>query len=100
MKLAEVLLVVAAGFGLFRLVNRDVGATLEGFALRLHLDPENRLVHAAISRAAGIDQAHLKALEVGTFFYAALKAVEGVGLFLRRRWAGYLTVVATGLLLP
>ena len=100
MKLAEFLLLVSAGFGMFRLLNKDLGEAVEGFALRLHLDPENRLVHEAITRATGVDRAHLKALEAGTFFYAALKGVEGVGLYLRRRWAGYLTVVATGLLLP
>jgi uncharacterized membrane protein (DUF2068 family) len=37
---------------------------------------------------------------VGTFFYALLHLVEGTGLVLRRRWAEYLTVVATGSLLP
>ena len=36
---------------------------------------------------------------VGTLFYAALETVEGIGLILRRLWAGTLTVVATGLLL-
>ena len=39
-------------------------------------------------------------LGVGTFFYAGLEGLEGIGLLLRRRWAEYLTVVATGLLLP
>jgi uncharacterized membrane protein (DUF2068 family) len=58
------------------------------------------LVHEVIYRAAGIDRAHLKALGAGTFFYAVLEGVEGVGLLLRRHWAEYLTIVATGLLLP
>ena len=51
-------------------------------------------------RLAGLDRAHLKAIGAGTFFYAALHAVEGVGLLLRRHWAEYLTILATGLLLP
>ena len=37
---------------------------------------------------------------MGTFFYALLHLVEGTGLVTRRRWAEYLTVVATGSLLP
>lgn len=32
--------------------------------------------------------------------YALLEGTEGVGLALRRRWAEYLTVIATGLLIP
>src|SRR4051794_40123001 len=99
-KLATGLLLAATGFGIFRLVNKDLADVLEHFAVRIHLDPENRLVQDAVSRVSGIDKAQLKALGVGTFFYAALETVEGVGLLLRRHWAEYLTVIATGLLLP
>ncbi len=100
LKLAGALLLFAAGFGIFRLLNKDLGEVLEHYVSRLHLDPENRLVHGAIARLAGIDRAHLKAIGAGTFFYALLELVEGAGLLLQRRWAGYLTVIATGLLLP
>jgi len=81
-------------------VQHDVGEALEHYASRLHLDPENQLVQEVVYRASGIDRAHLKALGAGTFFYSALEGLEGVGLILRRRWAEYLTVLATGLLLP
>ena len=100
MKLASGLLLLAAGFGLFRLFRGDAAAALEHAVLRLHLDPENRLVHAAVSRVSGLDRAHIKAIEVGTFFYALLHLIEGTGLVLRKRWAEYLTVVITGSLLP
>ena len=100
MKLSSALLLGAAGFGIFRLLNKDLGDALEHFVTRLHLDPENRLVHEAASKLGGIDQSHLKAIGAGTFFYSLLEGLEGVGLLLRRRWAEYLTVVATGLLLP
>jgi uncharacterized membrane protein (DUF2068 family) len=100
LKLASGFMLALAGFGIFRLLNRDLGETLQHYASVLHLDPENRLVHEILYRAAGIDRAHLKVLGVGTFFYAGLEGLEGVGLLLHRRWAEYLTVVATGLLLP
>lgn len=99
LKLAGALLLGAAGFGIFRLLNKDLGEALEGFVTRLHLDPDNRLVHEAVYRASGIERAHLKAIGAGTFFYAVLEGLEGVGLLLQKRWAEYLTVVATGLLL-
>jgi uncharacterized membrane protein (DUF2068 family) len=100
MKLASALLLAAAGFGIFRLLNRDLGDVLEHFASRLHLDPENRLIQELVYRASGIDREHLTLLGAGTFFYAVLEGAEGIGLLLRRRWAEYLTVVATGLLMP
>jgi uncharacterized membrane protein (DUF2068 family) len=39
-------------------------------------------------------------MEAGTFFFSALRLVEGVGLFLERDWAGYLVVFATSSLIP
>jgi uncharacterized membrane protein (DUF2068 family) len=100
MKIASGLLLAAAGFGIFRMLNRDLGASLEHVVTRLHLDPENWVVHEALSRVAGIDRAHLRAIGLGTFFYALLHLVEGTGLILLKKWAEYLTVVATGSLLP
>lgn len=100
MKLGSTLLLLAAGFGIFRLLHSDLGAVLQRVASRLHLDPENRLVHEVIYRVAGIDHKQLIAIGAGTFFYAILHFIEGLGLVLRRLWAGYLTVVATGGLLP
>src|SRR4051794_4570759 len=95
MKLASAVLLAGAGLGIFRLMNRDLGATLEHYALRLHLDPENRLVHAAVAQITRLDRRHMEVIGAGTFFYALLYLVEGTGLLLRRRWAGYLTVVIT-----
>jgi uncharacterized membrane protein (DUF2068 family) len=43
---------------------------------------------------------HLTLLAVSAILYAALEATEGIGLALRRRWAEYLTVIATGVLIP
>ncbi len=53
-----------------------------------------------MSWLTGIDRKHLRLIEAGTFAYAALHTLEGMGLILRQRWAGYLTVIATGSLLP
>jgi uncharacterized membrane protein (DUF2068 family) len=100
MKVSSGLVLGAAAIGLFRLLHSDLGASLEHIIVRLHLDPENRLIHPLIERVAGLDPAHLKAIGVGTLFYALLHLVEGTGLFLLKRWAEYLTVIATGSLLP
>lgn len=100
LKLATALMLGAAGFGFFRLMDHDLGQVVEGFVLRLHLDPDSRLVHAVLDQVGGIKRGQLEALGIGTFFYAMLEFVEGVGLLLKRRWAEYLTILATVLLLP
>ena len=43
---------------------------------------------------------HITLLAISAIVYAALEATEGVGLAMRRRWAEYLTVIATGILIP
>jgi len=43
---------------------------------------------------------HISLLAVSAIVYAALEATEGIGLAMRRRWAEYLTVIATGILIP
>jgi uncharacterized membrane protein (DUF2068 family) len=43
---------------------------------------------------------HVTVLAVGAIAYALLEGTEGVGLAMRRRWAEYLTVIATGILIP
>ena len=45
MKLASGLVLGAAGFGIFRLMDEDWGEALEHLVVRLHLDPDDRLVH-------------------------------------------------------
>jgi uncharacterized membrane protein (DUF2068 family) len=43
---------------------------------------------------------HITLLAVSAIVYAALEGTEGVGLAMRRRWAEYLTVIATAILIP
>ena len=43
---------------------------------------------------------HIDVLAIGAIAYALLEGTEGVGLAMRRRWAEYLTVIATGILIP
>ena len=43
---------------------------------------------------------HVNVVAIAAIAYALLEGTEGVGLAMRRRWAEYLTVIATGLLIP
>jgi uncharacterized membrane protein (DUF2068 family) len=43
---------------------------------------------------------HTTTLAIAVIFYALVELTEGIGLALRRRWAEYLIVVATGFLIP
>ena len=52
-----------------------------------------------VQRVFDIPDSTLRLLVVGLFAYAVLEAVEAVGLWYARRWAEYLTFVATTILL-
>jgi uncharacterized membrane protein (DUF2068 family) len=99
-KLVGSILLLGAGVGVYHLAGHDVGGALEEIAATCRLDPRNHFIHAAISWASGIDPTRLRAIGVGTFFYAALYLAEGIGLVLGKTWGGYLTSIATGSLIP
>ena len=99
-KFACGLLLVALGVGLFRHAHDDPAAEAAHIVSALKLDPENYYIHTAIERISGIKPHQLRAIGAGTFLYALMYLVEGGGLLLRKHWAEYLTVVATGLFIP
>jgi uncharacterized membrane protein (DUF2068 family) len=90
----------ALGLGILRLFGHDPGPRIDRAISHLGLDPQNHIIHSVISRVTGIDRTHLRAVEAGTFFYALLHLIEGIGLILGRDWAGYLVVIASSLLIP
>jgi uncharacterized membrane protein (DUF2068 family) len=100
LKLTSGCFALLAGFGLVRLLAADPGSRLERFATHHGLDPHNHVIHALISTLTGVDPKQLRAIQAGTFFYAALHAIEGIGLVLGYEWAGFLVVIATGSLIP
>ena len=99
-KLFKATLLVIAGLGALRLLHRDVAMTLTGWAQHLHVDPDNRHIHAVFVKAFNASPRQLEEAAAGTFFYSALLLTEGVGLLLRRRWAEYFTVLMTALFIP
>jgi uncharacterized membrane protein (DUF2068 family) len=57
-------------------------------------------VQAEVGRVVNADPRTRHELGAVAFGYAAVFAVEGVGLLRRRRWAEWLTVVVTGSFIP
>ena len=99
-KLVSACLLLAAGIGLFRLLDQDLGEAVEHCVHWLHLDPARPVMNDLISMVAGISQGKLRLIDAATFFYALLYFVEGVGLLRGAHWAEYLVVVATSALIP
>ena len=99
-KLAKAVVLIAAGLVVLRLDPDAVARHSAHLATRLRLDPDNRLVHRALARLSGLDSTRLEEIGVGVVVYGLLYVVQGVGLLLQQRWAEYLVVVSTSLLIP
>jgi len=99
-KLLKALLLIVVGIGAIKFLHKDVATTVTHWIQVLRVDPENRYLHGILEKIFRVTPRQLKELSVGTFFYAALFATEGVGLLLRKRWAEYFTIVTTGLFIP
>lgn len=64
------------------------------------MDPNSRYVRALLAMLLRVNEKQRALLVVGTALYALLFAIEGIGLWLERAWAEYLSLVATAAFLP
>ena len=88
-------LLIALGVGLFKLLHRDIGSVIERWCEALRLDPGSHFVNLALGKAAKVSPGQVKKLGLGSFLYAGLFLAEGTGLWLRKRWGEWLTVIIT-----
>jgi uncharacterized membrane protein (DUF2068 family) len=93
-----VLIIVAVK--LLTLLNKDVGEWAMDFINRHGIDAENKYVHSLLEKIAGVNRNQLMAMSGGAFLYSGLQLTEGIGLWFEKRWAEYLTAIATALLIP
>lgn len=99
-KLAQAALFVAIGVGALRLLHKDLGDMLFKLAVHMHFNPESRFVDFILDRASIVNDRLLRRFSVALFAYATLGSVEGIGLYLEKIWAEYLTLGITASFLP
>jgi len=93
-------IVLVAGFGLTRLVHRDVEHAAEALIDRLHLDAAKKFPHIFLQLAANISDAQLWGLAALALAYALLRFAEAYGLWFQRRWAQWLAAVSGAIYVP
>ena len=99
-KLLKGLALLAVGIAVHLLANKNLVAEAQHWVDLFRVDPHNRYLHLLLEKLTHVDARKLHALSLGTFVYSALFLTEGVGLFLRKRWAEFLTVISTAGLIP
>jgi len=102
-RIIKAIVLVALGVGLLVAGRKgwlDMWATWAENQLNLNVG-RNIIVQLLLRLLAYIGAFnHITILAISAMAYAALEGTEGIGLAMRRRWAEYLTVIATGILIP
>ena len=91
-------MLIAALF--YRLISANRDEPFRALANAMRLDPDNGLAGYFIENADSFDSNLLFALAGVIFILGATNALESWGLHKRQRWAEWLTVIATSMLIP
>jgi uncharacterized membrane protein (DUF2068 family) len=91
-------LLLLVGLVLVTHTNTDYGRDISRLAQHLGFDPASNGIRRLSGAAERLTPAKIRFYGVVAIAYGLLEGVESYGLFHRRRWAEYLTVVATVLL--
>ncbi|NCT68164.1 MAG: DUF2127 domain-containing protein [Rhodanobacteraceae bacterium] len=84
----------------FHLLQPAPAARFDHWLASLSWVSHHHLLVRAIAWLLGLGPHAFRLFGLVALGYAALYAVQGIGLWFGRRWAAYLVVVETGLLLP
>jgi len=99
-KLGKVLALLAAAYGVLRLRDASFIARVYSWAATLPSGLEHDFVTRGLGWFSGLSPARVETLGAVTLAYAAIFATEGIGLWMRKRWAEWLTIIITGSLIP
>jgi uncharacterized membrane protein (DUF2068 family) len=94
------ILFLSLSIGVLGLIDKNLIVLGRQFAATLNLDTDNAYTTLALEKLGLVNNKILVGVSIGGFAYALLNLLEAYGLHRRLRWAEWLTVLATGLLIP
>jgi uncharacterized membrane protein (DUF2068 family) len=99
-KVLKAAILVAAAISVFNLIHKDLADVILEWSRRLHIAPGNRLVEHLLERVLTVSQRQLFLVGIVLLVYAAMFAIEGIGLLLLKHWAEWMAVITTSGLIP
>jgi len=99
-KLVKVMLLLGVAYGELRLRDASLAAKLLSWAQARPYGLEHRIVGQLLEWFGSLSVSRIHALRIVTLAYAAVFAIEGIGLWLEKRWAEWLTTIITASLIP
>jgi uncharacterized membrane protein (DUF2068 family) len=102
-RIVKAIVLIALAIGLLVAGEKGLLTSWASYAQdQLNLDADDGVIVQLLLRLLLLigSFTHVNVLAIAAIAYALLEGTEGVGLAMRRRWAEYLTVIATGILIP
>ena len=87
-------------FGVISFINKDMEVFANQIVDYFDLDMDNSYIEAVITKVGMIKNGTIIGVSIGMVSYASLNLAMGYGLHMRKRWAEWLTVIATALFIP
>lgn len=94
------ILVLVVGFGLLRLLHRNLEATAIHLIHLAHLNPARDYSRIFIEAASRTSDHRLKLLALVAFLYSTIRFVEAYGLWRARAWAEWFAIISGSIYLP
>jgi uncharacterized membrane protein (DUF2068 family) len=99
-KFMKALLLILTGYGVHRLLDPDLSEKIRVWSATLTDRVDQRLILRALAWVEGLGSDKLHLVLAVTLISTAVVLTEGVGLWMRQRWAEWITVVATTSFIP
>ena len=99
-KMVKSVLLILAGIGALSLLNAPVAENVREWLSDLSIRGGHRIIERALAILDVASPQKMTLVGAASILYGIVFAVEGVGLWLAKRWAEYLTVIVTGSLIP
>ena len=99
-KLVKALLLLVVCLGSLKLLNPTAAEAADRWASALAWRLGPRAASAVRDGVSNLSDSRLKLIGIVALLYAGLFAVEGIGLWKAKRWAEYLTIIATTSFVP
>jgi len=99
-KFALGIIAALLSFGVISFINKDMEVFANQIVDYFDLDMDNSYIEAVITRIGMIKNGTIIGVSIGMVSYASLNLAMGYGLHMRKRWAEWLTVIATALFIP
>lgn len=99
-KIAKGVLLLMLGLGFLTLARHNLPDLFERAVRWVRLDPEKKFFTEISTQIGRITASNVRHVATGTILYSLLCFTEGIGLFFRVSWAGWLAIGEAAFFIP